>query len=88
MNPAPIAWALFGDDVIKIHATRLCPEFNCEGFDSTQPGDVLLANSRKGLFVKTGDGAIEITKLQAFGSKQMEAKAFLNGRKLDGGSFR
>ena len=88
MNPVPIAWALFGDDVIKIHATRLCPEFNCEGFDSTQPGDVLLANSRKGLFVKTGDGAIEITKLQAFGSKQMEAKAFLNGRKLDGGSFR
>ena len=88
MNPAPIAWALFGDDVIKIHATRLCPEFNCEGFDSTQPGDVLLANSRKGLFVTTGDGAIEITKLQAFGSKQMEAKAFLNGRKLDGGSFR
>lgn len=38
---------------------------------------------RKQLFVKTGDGVLEITAIQPEGKRRMHPSEFLNGRKLD-----
>lgn len=47
-------------------------------------GECVIASSKHGLFVETGDGLIEITELQFENSKRMRAKAALNGKKLEG----
>ena len=45
-------------------------------------GDILVANDKQGLFLKAKDGVVEITEMQAEGSKKMQAKDFLRGNKL------
>ncbi|MCL1846195.1 MAG: methionyl-tRNA formyltransferase [Defluviitaleaceae bacterium] len=44
------------------------------------PGEIISAE--KGLLVKTGDGAIRITELQAVGKKRMPASDFLRGQRV------
>lgn len=43
------------------------------------PGAVLAADAKQGLVIACGDGAVEITQLQAPGGKAMAAKDFLRG---------
>lgn len=53
----------------------------------TQPahaGECVIADPKKGLFVATADGLIEVTELQFRGAKRMDAKTALNGRNLKG----
>jgi methionyl-tRNA formyltransferase len=46
------------------------------------PGSILI-ESRKQLFVQTGDGVLEITAIQPEGKRRMHPSEFLNGRQLD-----
>ena len=67
---------------------------SCVGYDETKTdqtdgnalavGECVIASSKQGFFVRTGDGLIEITELQFENSKRMSAKAALNGKKLEG----
>lgn len=67
---------------------------SCVGYDETKNdqadgnalavGECVIASSKQGFFVRTGDGLIEITELQFENSKRMSAKAALNGKKLEG----
>ena len=50
----------------------------------TAPGTVLQAG-RAGLIVATGEGALRILSLQPEGKKMMDAKAFLNGSRVQEG---
>lgn len=84
LNPAPIAYTVLDGVPVKIYRTILRDELSgIEGVD----GECVIADAKRGLCVKTGDGAIEIAELQFPGSKRMEAKAVLNGRKLLGAVF-
>lgn len=47
----------------------------------------VIADSKRGLFVRTGDGVTEITELQFPNSKRMNAKAALNSKKMLGCIF-
>ena len=85
LNPEPSAYALLNGQNVKIYETVLHPEMR--GFEEAVPGECVIANAKKGLFVKTGDGIIEISVLQFPGSKRMAAKAALNSRKLLGEIF-
>lgn len=77
LNPAPVAYAVWGGKKVKIFEVKKAESFGA----SIVPGEVILADAKKGLFVNTGDGAIEITRLQMPGGKQMSARDYLRGAK-------
>lgn len=88
LNPAPGAIARMNDMRIKIITTSVPCEFeHTESFGCALPGECIVADPKNGLFVKTGDGVIEIKELQFPNSKRMSAKAALNGKKLYGARF-
>lgn len=50
-------------------------------------GEVLEASAKKGLVIATGDGALEILKIQPESKGVMDAKAFCNGGKIKVGDI-
>ncbi len=79
-NPMPGAYATIGNQKIKIWMANYC-EIEIKN-ESTRPGDVLAADAKEGLVIKTSDGAIELTEIQMANSKKMSAKEFLRGHKI------
>lgn len=49
---------------------------------AAQPGTILRADKKEGLFVAAGDGVLEVTELQAPGKKRMAARDYLNGHAI------
>ncbi len=80
MNPDPCAYAMLGGEPLNIWRTKLCQAGNL----AAHAGECFIADPKKGLFVATADGLIEVTELQFRGAKRMDAKAALNGRNLKG----
>lgn len=85
LNPAPIAYAMLNGQAVKIVKTALCQEFG--DYENCAVGECVIANAKRGLFVKSGDGLIEIVELQFPNAKRMSAKAALNSRALLGSVF-
>lgn len=85
-NPNPIARTLLGEDIVKIYRAKLISfELDTEHL-KLNPGTVLpISSNKRGLFVRTGDGAIELTEIQMPGGKILSAKDILNGRKINPG---
>jgi len=83
LNPKPVAWTTFREANMKIWAS-LIPD-DAEDV-SLEPGE-LLKFGKKRLFVGTGEGILEIVKLQPENKKAMDALAFLNGSRLEMGEF-
>lgn len=83
-NPNPIARTLFGNDTAKIyHAKEMDFELNSE-CEKLAPGTILpVSSSKNGVYVKTGDGGIEIVDMQLPGGKVLPAKVLMNGRKIN-----
>ena len=79
-NPWPGAYALLDGETLKIHLTRLTDQ---QSEAASKPG-LLSGNAKNGLFVRCGDGWLEILELQASGGKRMNAKTFLAGCPLEG----
>ena len=53
---------------------------------SAEVGTILSNSSvKKGVFARTGDGAIELLEMQLPGGKILPAKQLLNGRKINVG---
>lgn len=90
VNPAPCAFAVCAEQKIKIIATRIIEKEKLKSIlenANAVCGECLIADSKRGLVVRTGDGAIEITELQFPNAKRMSAKAALNSKKLLGCVF-
>ena len=49
------------------------------------PGEVLLADSRQGLMVQTGEGSLQILSLQLEGKSKISAAEFLRGYQIQKG---
>ena len=75
MHPWPVATAQLAGTNFKIHATRVV-----EGAGA--PGQ-LLALTTTGLGVACGEGAVEISQLQAEGGKRMAAPDYFRGHPLE-----
>ena len=78
-NPWPGAYAMLGDNVLKIHKTRLSAQQV-----GLEPIGILKGNAKSGLFVRCADAWLEILKLQATGGKRLNAKDYLAGKDLEG----
>lgn len=78
VSPWPGAWTEFEGGALKIWRAAVSAG---EG----TPGEVLCADAKGGLVVACGEGAVEITELQAPGAKRMAAEAYLRGRPVKTG---
>lgn len=82
-NPNPITRTDLGGQIVKILRAKNIDFELTEEDKNLDVGTVLPeSSSKRGLFVKTGDGAIEITEMQLAGGKVLPAKVILNGRKV------
>ncbi len=85
VNPAPVAWTEYEEKVYKVWNAK---EANQESIDlASAPGTIVKANSKEGLIIKTLDGAISITEIQAPGSKKMNTLDFLRGNAIKEGTI-
>ncbi|MDO5022563.1 MAG: methionyl-tRNA formyltransferase [Eubacteriales bacterium] len=80
LNPWPGAFVKTPKGILKIHRAKAVKDSG-----NKEAGTVILASPKQGLTIKTGDGAIEITELQAPNKKAMDACAYLRGNPMNEG---
>ena len=81
LNPWPCAGVDLPEGRLKLYLARAAQ------MDSdAEPGTVIASGPKEGLFVKCGEGALEVLELQAPGGKRMAAKAYLAGKRIEVGT--
>ena len=76
LHPWPVAIMELKGQKFKVHATKIVSGHG-------EPGKIL-GLTKTGLVIACGDGAIEITSLQAEGGKRMAAPDYFRGHPLEG----
>lgn len=85
-NPNPVARTLLGEDLVKIYRAKIADIELDEECLACEPGTILpISSAKRGVFVRTADGAIEIFEMQLPGGKALPAKQIVNGRKINPG---
>lgn len=83
-DPWPVAQTRIGDGVLRIWSA----EVDSEPVDSepavTRPPGTVIAATRTGIAVATGQGILRITRVQPPGKRVMTAADYLHARSLDG----
>lgn len=95
LNPIMGAYSLFDGKKIKFWKVRAFDEDDVElgkvlgnmDFSDKEAGDVLLADSKKGLFIKTINGVISVDEIQGENAKRMNVGDFLRGFSIGDGCF-
>ena len=95
LNPIMGAYSLFDGKKIKFWKVRALDEDDVElgkvlgnmDFSDKEAGDVLLADSKKGLFIKTVQGVISVEEIQGENAKRMNVGDFLRGFSIEDGCF-
>lgn len=96
LNPIMGAYSTLEDKKIKIwkakeltieELKRRFPELEEYEYrlKKIENGTILFADKKKGLFIKTKDGILEILEIQEENSKKMDIKSFLNGNDIQAG---
>ena len=75
LHPWPVATMELKGKKFKVHATQIVP-------GKGEPGEIL-GLTKTGLKIACGDGAIEVTSLQAEGGKRMAAPDYFRGHPLE-----
>ena len=95
LNPFMGAYCLFDGKKIKFWKVRAFDEDDVElgkvlgnmDFSDKEAGDVLFADSKKGLFIKTVQGVISVEEIQGENAKRMNVGDFLRGFSIEDGCF-
>ncbi|HSH84490.1 MAG TPA: methionyl-tRNA formyltransferase [Guyparkeria sp.] len=77
-NPWPVAQTTLDGQPLRLWEARLA-----EGRDGVTPGEVL-AITTEGFIVQTGDGGLELTRVQRAGGRPVAAADFARSRDLEG----
>ena len=75
LHPWPVATMQLQGQKFKVHATKV-------GSGTGEPGQIL-ALTKTGLVIACGEGAVEVTSLQAEGGKRMAAPDYFRGHPLE-----
>lgn len=86
LNPIMGAITHNSGKIIKIWKTQIVTDID-NNYCDCKPGQVVLSNPKKGLFVKTKDGIISILEIQAENSKRVPYVDFINGNHISEGYF-
>ena len=89
MNPAPIAYATYGENTLNLYRAEkaVLTEEEESYYNRAVCGEVLTDKPKRGLLVKCQDGVVKLTEVQASGGKRMGGGDFLNGRKIKKGDI-
>lgn len=79
LNPTPGAYSVIDGQVLKIWNATVIDKFSEE-----TPGTILLADSKNGMHVSTGDKILSIEEIQLPNAKRMNILDCLRGRKIEG----
>ena len=94
LNPIMGAYTIINDKKLKFWKVQAYEEnelldkisdkleTNNINLSNTKNGEIILADCKKGLFIRTKDGAIEVIEIQGENGKRMNAKDYLRGNKL------
>ncbi len=82
MTPWPSAFTYLKDQTMKVFETKIE-----NGTFNGICGQIIEISEEKGILVKTGDGALWVTKLQMQNKKQMDATEYLRGNKVEIGEI-
>jgi len=92
-DPWPAAWTTLNGTQVQLFSPAPAEFGGADGSASDQgseaaPGTVVRADAKRGLWVATGRGLIEIGEVKPAGSARMEATAWIAGRGVaDGDRF-
>ena len=75
LNPWPIALTALDGAAVKVYAAA--PDIG-----HGEPGEVLVSDTKNGLIVACGDGAVRIHEMQVVGGKRMDARDYLRGHAI------
>lgn len=75
LNPFPVAWCMYGNKKMNVYKSRIGP------YEDLNPGEFSFSGNK--LLAGTGDGTIELLKVQLPGTKKMSGPEFANGYNLD-----
>lgn len=81
MNPFPGAFTEWKGRIVKVHRTQLATD----GMERGVPGEVVRIDSRAGLIVSTGEGALSLAELQPEGKRRMSGLEFVRGYRVKEG---
>lgn len=73
-NPWPVAWTFYQDSLIKIYEANVV-----ESYEKEKPGTIV-AKTKKSFWVSTGEGCLEITKIQFPGKKILPVADIFNAK--------
>ena len=87
LNPIMGAYTFINNKKYKFWKVQVLDEINFlerfnyskKDFDGKKNGEILLADSKNGMFLKAKDGVIEVIEIQAESAKRMNCKDFLRG---------
>ena len=86
LSPKIGAYTFYNGKKIKIWKTQIIKEDELEEIinsSNSENGEIIFADKKNGIVVKTPDGAIRILEIQAENSKRMTSKDFLNGNRIE-----
>lgn len=95
LNPIMGAYSMFNGKKIKFWKVKAFDDNSMDlknilgdiDFNNKKAGDVILADSKKGLFIKTIQGVISVEEIQGENAKKMNIGDFLRGFSIGDGSF-
>lgn len=90
LNPIMGAYTFINNKKIKIWKAQVLDEkdfvqqyeYSVENLNDKKYGEVLIADSKKGLFIKAKEGIISALEIQAENARKMDVLDFLRGNKL------
>ena len=87
LNPFMGAYSLLEDRKIKFWAIRIEGKelFDSNKLENAKPGEILLSDSKKGLYIKTIDGVVSVLEIQGENARKMGILDFLRGNRLQEG---
>ena len=86
LNPIMGTYTFLNDKKIKFWKVDIVKEELEEKIEDKEPGTVLLADSKKGLYIKTLDGVIKVLEIQGENAKRMNISDFLRGNAIEVGA--
>ena len=84
LNPIMGAYTFLNGKKIKFWKVAIATneEIQVKNFESFKSGDVIVANPKDGLFIKTKDDILKVLEIQGENSKRMPIQDFLRGNTL------
>ena len=84
LNPIMGAYTTIKDKKVKLWKAEIIEEYMdiLPELSNFNPGEIVLANDKVGLFIKTIDGVLSIIEIQPENSKRMSACDYIRGNKL------